>query len=242
MLETMVALALGHFLADFVLQTDAMVRDKARPRVLFSHVAVVAGTSWLALGLAFRPLLILMIAASHFCIDWLKQRYGNQTFAPFALDQGAHLAMIGIGAALFPGAYAAGLWSLDVPGPLAFWLGRLPQAMALATGLIAAVWASDYAVRALMSGLTPPDPSSLPKGGRLIGRLERAMILMLVIAGQTDAIGFLIAAKSLLRFNELARDADRLTSEYVIIGTLASFACGLGAAFAARAALTALAP
>ena len=92
-----------------------------------------------------------------------------------------------------------------------------------------------------MQGLElPADPTgddSLPQGGRLIGRLERAMILMLVLAGQPDGIGFLIAAKSLLRFNELARDQDRRASEYVIIGTLASFAWGLGAAFAADAAL-----
>ena len=33
------------------------------------------------------------------------------------------------------------------------------------------------------------------------------MILMLVLVGQPDGIGFLIAAKSILRFNELARDA-----------------------------------
>ena len=74
------------------------------------------------------------------------------------------------------------------------------------------------------------------------------MILMLVLAGQPDGIGFLIAAKSILRFNELARDADRRVSEYVIIGTLASFAWALGAAFAtrvdprARSALEARAP
>ena len=88
----------------------------------------------------------------------------------------------------------------------------------------------------------PPDPDSLPKGGRLIGRLERAMILMLVLAGQPDGIGFLIAAKSLLRFNDLARDKDRRVSEYVIIGTLASFAWGLAAAFATQLALDAPRP
>ena len=33
------------------------------------------------------------------------------------------------------------------------------------------------------------------------------MILMLLLADQPDAIGLLIAAKSILRFNELARDA-----------------------------------
>ena len=90
----------------------------------------------------------------------------------------------------------------------------------------------------------PEDPdkdASLPQGGRLIGRLERLMILMLVLAGQTEGIGFLIAAKSILRFNELARDQDRRVSEYVIIGTLASFAWGVGVAFATAAALAALA-
>ena len=59
--------------------------------------------------------------------------------------------------------------------------------MTIAAGFIACVWAGDYAVRALMSSLPPPDPDSLPKGGRLIGRLERAMILMLVIAGRPKA-------------------------------------------------------
>jgi hypothetical protein len=114
--------------------------------------------------------------------------------------------------------------------------------MALGAGLIATVWAGGHAVRALMHGLKlPTEPHSLPLGGQLIGRLERAMILMLVLAGQPGAIGFLIAAKSILRFNELARDGDR-ASEYVIIGTLASFAWGLGAAFATAAALAALAP
>ena len=79
--------------------------------------------------------------------------------------------------------------------------------MALAAGLIATVWAGGYAVRRADGRADRrPRPTSLPKGGRLIGRLERAMILMLVLAGQPDGIGFLIAAKSILRFNELARD------------------------------------
>ena len=61
------------------------------------------------------------------------------------------------------------------------------------------------------------------------------MILMLILARQPDGIGLLIAAKSILRFNELARDADRRASEYVIIGTLASFAWAIGTAWATAA-------
>jgi hypothetical protein len=73
------------------------------------------------------------------------------------------------------------------------------------------------------------------------------MILMLLLANQPDGIGLLIAAKSILRFNELARPgkdpaSDRRASEYVIIGTLASFAWAIATAWATAAALRALAP
>jgi len=43
---------------------------------------------------------------------------------------------------------------------------------------------------------------------------------VLILTGQSQGIGFLIAAKSVLRFSD-TKD-DRRTSEYVIIGTLAS--------------------
>jgi hypothetical protein len=94
-----------------------------------------------------------------------------------------------------------------------------------------------------MTGLKlPTDPGAdLPLGGQLIGRLERLMILMLLLAHQPDAIGLLIAAKSILRFNELARDTDRRASEYVIIGTLASFAWAMATAYATLGALRLLA-
>ena len=144
--------------------------------------------------------------------------------------------MIALGAALFPGAYAAGLWS-HAAARLRRALDWLPRAQAFAGGLVATVWAGGYAVKELMTGLKlPTDPGAdLPLGGQLIGRLERLMILMLLLAHQPDAIGLLIAAKSILRFNELARDTDRRASEYVIIGTLASFAWAIGTAWATSA-------
>jgi len=251
-LETAVALVFTHLLADFVLQTDAMVRDKQRPLVLLGHVGIVVAASWAALGLAPVPLLLVLVGASHFAFDFAKQRWVASRraqgvepgFAAFATDQAAHLAVIWLAAALWPDAFAAGLWGHKkvLPG-----LDRLPEALALAAGLIATIWVGGYAVRELMSGLRlPADPetdTSLPKGGQLIGRLERLMILMLLLADQPDGIGLLIAAKSILRFNELARDAsDRRASEYVIIGTLASFAWAIATAWATAAALHALAP
>ncbi len=249
MLETAVALAFGHLLADFMLQTDAMIREKTRLSILALHVGIVVAMSWLALGFPLQPGLLLLIAVTHFAIDWIKLRYGGPGFGPFITDQAAHFGVIALGAALFPGAYAAGLWSLPatttvLTPELATALSWLPSAQAFASGVIATVWAGGYAVRALMTGLKlPTGPGAdLPLGGQLIGRLERLMILMLLLAHQPDAIGLLIAAKSILRFNELARDADRRASEYVIIGTLASFAWAIGAAWATTAILGALGP
>ena len=244
MLETAVALGFGHLLADFMMQTNAMIRAKSRIPVLLLHIAIVAAMSWAALGFPLQPGLLLLIAGSHFAIDWAKLRFGGPGFGPFITDQAAHFAMIALGAALFPGAYAAGLWGHAAATGFAGGLEWLPRAQAFAGGLIATVWAGGYAVKELMTGLklsTVP-AGDLPLGGQLIGRLERLMILMLLLAHQPDAIGLLIAAKSILRFNELARDTDRRASEYVIIGTLASFAWAIGTAWATSVILRALGP
>ncbi len=67
----------------------------------------------------------------------------------------------------------------------------------------------------------------LTQAGRVIGRIERFLAFLFVLMGTIDAIGFLMAAKSLLRFDELRKSADRMESEYIIIGTLMSFAYAL---------------
>lgn len=256
MIETAVALVLAHVLADFVLQTDATVAAKRRPAVFAGHLGVVTAASWAALGFPLAPAPVLAIALAHALTDAAKlawvgrcRRLGRDPgFAAFATDQAAHLAAVAVIAALWPAAWAGGLWA--APGLIERlpFLARAPEAMALAAGLVGAVWAGGYAVRELMRGLKdlPDDPEaddSLPNGGQLIGRLERLMILMLMVAGQPEGIGLLIAAKSILRFNELAADAsDRRASEYVIIGTLASFAWAIGVGLATQGALAALAP
>ena len=68
---------------------------------------------------------------------------------------------------------------------------------------------------------------SMKNAGALIGNLERILTLTFVMIGQYEAVGFIIAAKSLLRF----KDTDTAKTEYVLAGTLLSFGvatiCGL---------------
>jgi hypothetical protein len=231
MAETAVALLFAHLAADFLLQSDAMVRGKRRPMVLLAHIAIVAVTAWAFLGLPLQPGAVAFVAGSHLLIDAAKIRFAGPGFRPFALDQAAHLAMIAVAATAFPGTWEAGLWARPELLAALPEAADLPRALLLASGLVASVWAGEHAVGALMSGVhLPPDPTtdpSLPQGGRLIGKLERLMIYTLVLAGEIGGIGLLIAAKSILRFGEIQSGTTRLIAEYVIIGTLASFAWAL---------------
>ena len=77
----------------------------------------------------------------------------------------------------------------------------------------------------------------LVNAGRTIGQLERFLVLLFLLAGQPTAIGFLVAAKSIFRFGELRDTTNRMESEYIIIGTLASFAYALAIGMLAEAAL-----
>lgn len=69
----------------------------------------------------------------------------------------------------------------------------------------------------------PSEKDELENAGKLIGTLERILVLTLVILNQYEAIGFLIAAKSILRYKE----NDTTKTEYVLIGTMASFAIAM---------------
>jgi hypothetical protein len=77
----------------------------------------------------------------------------------------------------------------------------------------------------------------LKNGGKLIGQLERAVIFILFVAGMKTAIGFLIAAKSILRFGEIKNSQQRMEAEYIIIGTMMSFGFGILVAYSTLAVI-----
>ncbi len=64
---------------------------------------------------------------------------------------------------------------------------------------------------------------NIKNAGALIGNLERILTIIFVIIGQYEAIGFIIAAKSILRF----KDTDTAKTEYVLAGTFLSFGIAL---------------
>ena len=220
-------------LADFVLQTGWIAsRKQARnPGALALHGAVVlacAGADdWATRGLAAGGCWRLCIWRST-----SRRASRRRGWPAFLGDQAAHLAsLVGAG-----GLAAGALGRRD--------LGRARLAArrdGAAAGALIATRAGGFAVGLLMERHAATDlPAGLPDGGRVIGLLERGLIFILVLVGQPAGIGFLIAAKSVLRFDTASKDTR--AGEYVIIGTLASFGWALVAAYATTALIDALPP
>jgi hypothetical protein len=87
----------------------------------------------------------------------------------------------------------------------------------------------------IQPGDTPPavDEPELNRG-RSIGNLERLLMIMVIGLGSYEALGFLIAAKGLIRAREFE---DRNFAEYFILGSLASAAVALAVGIALRVSL-----
>lgn len=90
-----------------------------------------------------------------------------------------------------------------------------------AVGLAALTWGGNPPCRLLlnMSGIALPQPEAESRAGRMIGSLERTVILLGLAAGSWEIIAAVIALKTVGRFKELD---ERIQAEYFLIGSLAS--------------------
>ncbi len=80
--------------------------------------------------------------------------------------------------------------------------------------------------------------ASTLRGGRVIGWLERAAVLLTVIAGWPEGVALVVALKGLGRYGEL-RGATEGTAERFLIGSFTSLLFAGAFAVAARAAIEA---
>jgi hypothetical protein len=77
----------------------------------------------------------------------------------------------------------------------------------------------------------------LDNAGLWIGRLERILVVISILVGHYELIGFLVAAKSILRFVDIKAAELRQEAEYILVGTMLSFAFAIGVGIIAKALL-----
>ncbi|WP_084395642.1 DUF3307 domain-containing protein [Henriciella aquimarina] len=225
MAETFVALLCAHLLADFPLQPDRLIRHKHRPAVLLGHALIVLVAAIVLLGgVPLLPLAILL--ATHAAMDAVKVYLLPDRLWSFLLDQGVHLVVILALAVAWPGLVRQGWWD-ELPS---VWYQVYLSGLALTSGIIASLWTGAVLIRKATAGLMETGDAhieGLPNGGFVIGCLERALVMLLIFIGQPSGVGFLIAAKSILRFGDVTNPTERKMTEYIIIGTFMSFGWGL---------------
>ena len=243
MIETAIALFAAHVFADFLLQTEWIIRNKRRAGAFLAHIILVVVVTLVLLGAWSGPglLAVAIIGLSHALIDAAKIRQSSKAWVSkhrrgdlllFLVDQALHFGMIAATAWALPQAWSEGWWSTnDIALQIAFL-----SVLCLSSGFVLATRTGGFVIEKFMAGFDLPEDSAtneksdpgLTDGGWWIGLLERSLIFILIMAQQFQAIGFLIAAKSVLRF-QYAK--ERSHSEIVIIGTLASFAWAIATAW-----------
>lgn len=237
-------LIIAHVIADFYLQTAGSLKSKAsrqfgiaavaHVRHAASHTILTGIALYLAAG--FQPYLVgvsLLVGASHLIIDFCKSYIPKcrGSLWCFCIDQLLHLAvLLSVWAYIFVDFSAVdaqafrALIDLNLVTLVAAYLLIL-QPTSIVIRFILKPWST-------LKGSENNQAESveeLDKAGSLIGILERIIILTLILIDQFTAIGFVLAAKSILRFKEEHKH------EYVLLGTITSLAIvlviGLGARF-----------
>jgi hypothetical protein len=217
LLKTLIA----HVLGDFVFQPDRWIQNKqlkkAKSKFLYFHIVIHAVLILLLLQLDGRFLFaFFIIPISHYVIDIIKiylEKSINSRLL-FSFDQIAHLLVI------------LGLTWFYFPEQLSFDFKLSNELWFVILSILLLTFGVAVLIKVIMSKWDLPEDSdkdSLSKAGKYIGMLERLFVFSFVVMAEWQAIGFLIAAKSVFRFGDLSRAKDRKLTEYILIGTLLSF-------------------
>lgn len=232
----LIKLLLAHFIGDFFLQPNIWVKDKEERKIksiyLYLHVLIHFVLLWLftcngiiADVFIYLPLMAI-IASSHFIIDLIKL-YAQKPKTKrrwFFIDQVLHIVI------LFATAQYAGFiyLSLNLFNNqyflillLAFMLILKPVSVLIK--MLIAKWQPPTLGPSITDPQLIKEQESLQNAGEWIGMLERSLVLLFIIIGHWEAVGFLLAAKSVFRFGDIKAAREMKLTEYVLIGTLLSF-------------------
>ncbi len=212
----LIKLILAHLLTDFILQPTSWVKNRNKKHFqsvyLYLHGLVTALVALLLIGFQYWWVGIVILF-THIVIDGWKSYKPNEA-KYFLIDQGLHVLVILVCwyiIFLYPEDIVAVWKEINAKDTLviitAYVFISFPAGILI--GQLTKKWREQIA-----------DAPALGNAGKWIGIIERVVILTLVFNHQYEAIGLLIAAKSLLRFSEANR--PEIKTEYLLIGTLIS--------------------
>ena len=222
-MEVFFKLLLAHILGDFVFQPTKWVKEKEKKNLkslklyvhIFVHAILLFGIFQFNIKNYWKIFLLILI--SHFVIDVAKVYFQKEKTKAiwFFADQLLHIIIIFIASSFFID-FSILQKSINFE--------RLPILM---ISILIITNISPIIVTLLISKWNPDqsfgNKNSIESAGKYIGILERLFVFIFIITNHWEAIGFLLAAKSVFRFGDLTSGKDRKLTEYILIGTLLSF-------------------
>lgn len=232
-------LLLAHVIGDFYCQTGRSCTGKREQGLLgidlYVHAFIILVLSWAVTwswafwwGALVIGVVHLFIDAGKAAVERTLKVGGESIYRtryavwPFVVDQLLHIALIAV---------VAWWWQRYNDWSQLEWVndGWLMMAMALLLCWKPANLLTKHILHYCQVKILQDQPEQTTfKSGALIGTLERWLIVFFMFLQQYEAIGFLVAAKSILRFSE-TKESEK--SEYVLAGTLVSIAiavaCGI---------------
>ena len=213
----LIKLFLSHLITDFILQPKTWVEDRSKRHFssgkLYLHGFITAAFAWIMTGWQCW-LVAIIILITHVVIDGWKS-YKPKTISWFLADQFLHITVI-----ILCWAFIFVEWS-DIKE---LWqkINIQEYIWKLVTGFVFLTLPAGILIGQFTKQWRDKiaDAENLANAGKWIGIIERIIILVFVLQNQYSAIGLLIAAKGIIRFND--KDRQEIKTEYLVIGTLAS--------------------
>jgi hypothetical protein len=222
----LIKLFLAHILGDFLLQPNSWVKAKEEKKALawqlYAHGLIHGLLILLLLFNITDWKLTVMIAFSHLIIDYIKLKFQTESskITWFVIDQIMHLVVILI----------LGLYWLNKEKELFEFL-LSDTFIILATPVLFLTQPVSIILAILIKPWSDAIPNekeqSLKNAGKYIGILERLLVFLFICTNHFEAVGFLLATKSVFRFGDLKESKERKLTEYILIGTLLSFGIAL---------------
>lgn len=233
MTNLLLILIIGHIIGDYYLQSESLALKKKNSfKYLILHTVIIfLVNSLIYIIYSFQNdilVLLLMISSIHFVIDLLKMIFEKYILKEkalpkilFLLDQFLHIIVIIILASIFEnkidfsiflGAEFINKKSLSII--LSFLIIGKP------TNIIFSIMFKDLKpLNEIQEENLENSPTTM-NVGRIIGILERVIILVLFLINALSSVGLIIAAKTLTRYNRISKEEK--FAEYYLLGTLFS--------------------
>lgn len=211
-------LLLTHLIGDFLLQPTNWVKAKKRLKIaapqLYLHVLV---HGLLVFTLTNSWEIALTVLSVHYLIDLTKLYFQQDKTERnwFFIDQLLHLISLLV------------IWMIFENPAIALDTVNQQRLLIYATAVILISYPASIILKQVLSLWSPSaekeGEKTLANAGQYIGIIERILVFVFIVTNHWEAIGFLLAAKSVFRFGDLKRAKDRRLTEYILVGTLLSF-------------------